>query len=463
MMKKTIIAILTILLLASVGFVLSGCGDDDRPPRGTVATVRFYMNDGSDDTFYIQHLQDYRRISSPGNPERDGFVFLGWASSRTGETLFDFEETRITSDTSLFAQWQAIHTLTFHTYDDNYFVHNVYDGERFFVSNVTNPMRDGYRFDMWSHNPQGSTPFNFNVDIRGNLNIHAVWTRAYTLSVLANHGDNALIRELTIFDGDVINPGTGPAPTRQGYSFDRWTTDRAGNNSIQGVRMSGDTNVYAQWIRAHTVTRRLNYVGSGAATEILVNDGTAIGTRITTPTRERYSFTHWSSDPSGNYVVDLNAPVTEDVVLYANWERERQLFTAAAPHFETGGSGTILSVTRPGSTVVGGQSYLNTTVWSVRPHLSGHHVFSLHNLGGNYDLFSGYIGRVDGTAQINNIVTIFGDGIRLTSFTVYALNMPRAFSVDVSGVTQLRIEVRPTNFHWNFPNTAVAMVNTYLQ
>ncbi|MCL2852029.1 MAG: stalk domain-containing protein [Defluviitaleaceae bacterium] len=67
-------------------------------------------------------------------------------------------------------------------------------------------------------------------------------------------------------------------------------------------------------------------------------------------------------------------------------------------------------------------------------------VHSLHNLGGQFNTVSGYIGRVDGWGEHNGTFNFFGDGRLIQSFELRATDLPRPISVNVAGVSQLRIE-----------------------
>ena len=66
--------------------------------------------------------------------------------------------------------------------------------------------------------------------------------------------------------------------------------------------------------------------------------------------------------------------------------------------------------------------------------------YSLHNLGGVYREVRGYIGRVDGTNKHGTTFNFYGDGRLLESFEIEADDFPKLISVNVAGVTQLKIE-----------------------
>lgn len=55
-----------------------------------------------------------------------------------------------------------------------------------------------------------------------------------------------------------------------------------------------------------------------------------------------------------------------------------------------------------------------------------------HNLGGQFSTLSGTIGRIDGSARHNGIITFIGDGRTLESFDIGADDLPREIAVNVA-------------------------------
>ena len=66
--------------------------------------------------------------------------------------------------------------------------------------------------------------------------------------------------------------------------------------------------------------------------------------------------------------------------------------------------------------------------------------YSLHNLNGRYTRISGLIGRVDGSSPVDTTVRFFGDGNLIRAFNLKANDLPLEFSLEITGVRQLRIE-----------------------
>ena len=67
--------------------------------------------------------------------------------------------------------------------------------------------------------------------------------------------------------------------------------------------------------------------------------------------------------------------------------------------------------------------------------------YTLHDLGGQFQVFSGYIGRIDMPGLFSTVTfNIVGDGVLLESLTIPP-TAPTYFSVPVDGVGQLRLEI----------------------
>ncbi len=113
---------LFLLAIASVTFVLAGCGVESPalPPTTTnttvntsntsTSTVTFVYNDGRDNLNISVNNGD--KVSKPANPTRENkedveYSFVGWYKDSSFTEEFDFENSQINSDTSVYAKWDA--------------------------------------------------------------------------------------------------------------------------------------------------------------------------------------------------------------------------------------------------------------------------------------------------------------------------------------------------------------------
>ena len=140
--------------------------------------------------------------------------------------------------------------------------------------------------------------------------------------------------------------------------------------------------------------------------------------------------------------VDFN-PGTNTIYLGNRFAGQRQPLNQAAPYFDktpTSGPRNANSIWHSDSATMGGMVFTNVLNFRSGYTLSGRTTFSLHNLNRQYRVFTGYIGRVDGSNMRDVTVNIIGDGRLLQSIDLRATDMPVPFSAFVEGVQQLRIE-----------------------
>jgi len=141
-------------------------------------------------------------------------------------------------------------------------------------------------------------------------------------------------------------------------------------------------------------------------------------------------------------------PAINTVILGDRFAGQTRPLTQAAPHFDTGVTGSWndrTSVVTRNSAAMGGIAYNDVIVFRSRDQtaLSGaNNLFTLHNLNGQFRMLTGYIGRVDGSGMLNGSVSFYGDGQLLQTVSLNATEMPSPISVFVEGINQLRVEFR---------------------
>lgn len=121
--------------------------------------------------------------------------------------------------------------------------------------------------------------------------------------------------------GKTVNPID--TPTRQGYLFNGWTTDKEGTTAYDFSAIKGNITVYAQWIEdnddAVSVTFHWNFDGSEKDIfyRIYVRKNSRV--KAITPTRDGYYFKNWytTSDFSSEY--KPMQKYQENTDLYARW------------------------------------------------------------------------------------------------------------------------------------------------
>jgi hypothetical protein len=93
------------------------------------------------------------------------------------------------------------------------------------------------------------------------------------------------------------------------------------------------------------------------------------------------------------------------------------------------------------SVQMGGFEYRDVVIYGVGPNANSR-CFSRHNLRGQYQFLTGYVGRIDGQAMSNATLNIIGDGNVLFTRELVAWSLPIPISISVQGINVLEIELR---------------------
>ena len=160
-----------------------------------------------------------------------------------------------------------------------------------------------------------------------------------------------------IFDGNggtsanticFYEDAVGPlwTPTRDGYNFLGWFTERSGGTQVTATtKMTTAANhtLYAHWKRAaagsgFTVTFNATGGSVSPATRT-VSSGAAVGT-LPTPTQTGYDFKGWWTAKSGGTQVTDATKVTANVTYYAHWQAKTFTVTFVATNGKLSGSKT---------------------------------------------------------------------------------------------------------------------------
>lgn len=279
--------------------------------------VIFDLNyEGSSLPTQVEIIQG-EKIIKPSDPVRPNYRFISWSTQANENYAFDFDNT-ITSQTNLYAIWEALYTLTFVFNMDSMNNEIVEYSENDSTVQITDPTQENYSFGGWFTNQDLNQVFTFGSKLDQNTTVYAKWVRThYLVTFDLNYEGSTPIVVKANAGTDVPTPQT---PTREGYVFGGWYTskiDQIDDNLYDFGPVTNDTTmIYASWIKEYTVTFYLNYQDSGDPSYQIVLFGNEANT--STPTREGYLFGGWYKDALGEIVYDFG-PVEADVVLYAKW------------------------------------------------------------------------------------------------------------------------------------------------
>ena len=181
----------------------------------------------------------------PADPTAEGYVFRGWYTTAACTTEFDFN-TPIAADTTLYAKWDEIYTVTFNVggHGTAPAPQKVENGGK--ATKPENPTAKGWRFDGWYTDEKCTARYDFDKAVTANTTLYAKWTQLFTLTFETNGGTK--IDSVEAPDGSLVYLGSYK-PTKSGYYFVGWYTDKnlTRASRVGYVRMDGNKTVYAKF------------------------------------------------------------------------------------------------------------------------------------------------------------------------------------------------------------------------
>ena len=160
--------------------------------------------------------------------------------------------------------------------------------------------------------------------------LYAKWVdKTYTVTVTFDaQGGTCSVYQKDYTAGEAY--GTLPTPTRTGYDFCGWYTDREGGTKItEGTDAATyrEYSLFAHWkIKKFTVTVNKNF-GTDKPESHDYEYGTTFSV-MAAPTREGYYFKGWKNSGDGKtYFPEDKIVITQDITLTALWDEMRVYIT----------------------------------------------------------------------------------------------------------------------------------------
>ncbi|WP_179090274.1 InlB B-repeat-containing protein [Paenibacillus sp. FSL H8-0548] len=257
------------------------------------------------------------KAAVPEVPTKEGYTFGGWFSDSSLAIPYGFTEA-VTGKLTLYAKW-TIKSFTV-SFDSN--------GGPIFNSQPVNyggtvtepdaPTREGYTFGGWYSDSSLTIGYSFTTPVTDNMTLYAKWTARYTVSFNSNGG--SAMADQTVNEG--ANAAAPSAPTKNGYVFSGWYSDRDLTIAYDFTTavVKGNITLYAKW----TIDKKNSYTvsfNSNGGTEVAgqtVEEG-AVASAPGAPIKEGHTFGGWYSDSKLANAYGFTAAVTGNITLYAKW------------------------------------------------------------------------------------------------------------------------------------------------
>ena len=332
-------------------------------PAPSTYTVRFVVNGGSpiDDVV----VDAGQKVNEPEAPHKDDMVFGGWYEDATFTTSFDFNNTPITADTTLYAKWNEIVPVVVHTifngeggsYTVDFYTVGVNAEQGPIAVPTTRSamyyVPEGNQMVLWAEANEG---YHFRgwytvreVDPNGDGNME--WEEVELLSSDTNYRfvptgtpyiapsferDEAIVHRVIfetncedhIDDVEVEHDGVVPEPRhpeREGFTFEGWYEDETLTTEYDfETRVQGDVTLYAKW-----TDNRVNYT---------VSDDN--GNQIQFKDEDEHEFAF--------FLLDLGKLDEEELSELTGGELTKEVYNEAEAalkeSLESKGKGTLISV-----------------------------------------------------------------------------------------------------------------------
>ncbi|MBQ4561397.1 MAG: InlB B-repeat-containing protein [Clostridia bacterium] len=268
-------------------------------------------------------------------PTRSGYTFLGWYSDKAcTKPIETIEAYSITANITVYAKWEVNPcAIRYYDMDSTVFTGTfakeaptVYDYSK--ATTLLNPTKTGYTFGGWYLSNGTKVTSLAKGKYTEDIDLYAKWTANSYKITYKDQNNKSFSGKLPTgypakhtYDVDT----TLPTPTKTGYTFLGWYTDKACTKAIEvigGQDITAAITVYAKW---EVNTYKIIYVDTYADDEGYVLPAGAptvytysAKTTLKNPTLAGYTFKGWYLN--GKKVTALAANTyTEDIVLTAKW------------------------------------------------------------------------------------------------------------------------------------------------
>lgn len=206
--------------------------------------------DGTEEyTKYFTKVEENGKLIRPTDPEKEGYVFVGWYTEPELINEYKFNST-VSADLKLYAKFEesaAVETQT---------VTFMKDAETLFDTSVVKkgntvgvpaePTNDGYSFAGWYTDVKCTTAYDFNLPVNTDITLYAKWLAKYTVSFDTDGGST--VESQTVVTGNKATKPTS-TPTKKGYNFVGWYTDNTYTTEFdfENTIITDNTTIYAKF------------------------------------------------------------------------------------------------------------------------------------------------------------------------------------------------------------------------
>ena len=173
------------------------------------------------------------KVVLPVNPTNRGYCFTGWYTQVIGGIEWDFATSKITQDTTLYAQWTAAYTVAFDATGGTLVPDTQYIVPNGTVVSPANPTRSGYTFNGWYNQISDGIEWDFATSkVTQDTTLYAQWS-TNNIDILDILYDNNKLQQNSLLDYQVLCAESGSSFT--------FTISVNSGNILSGNGISGNT------------------------------------------------------------------------------------------------------------------------------------------------------------------------------------------------------------------------------
>ncbi len=176
----------------------------------------------------------------------------------------------------------------------------------------------------WYTDPEAGVPFDFNTSVTNSITLYARFSNSYLIQFKDQTGK--VIDSKEIEQGQSIPETTAELTPPQGQYFSYWYVEGDSTQtpfSFETATASKDLVLVPKFASERTVL----FISEGTQVDpAYIQDGEKVS-KPSDPTREGWTFSHWSIEQNGSTPYNFDAPVTDSLVLYAVWTPEETEYT----------------------------------------------------------------------------------------------------------------------------------------
>ena len=281
-------------------------------------------------------------MKEPAAPTKEGYIFAGWYSDSACTKTFDFKNTKITSDTKIYAKFiseDEKFTVSFNSNGGSSVAsQTVNAGEK--VTKPTDPTKTNFIFAGWYCDSALSEAYDFNTLVLSNITLYAKWTaESGTFTVTFNSNGGSAVPAQTVKAGEkAVKPSN---PTKSGCTFSGWYSDSTLTTQYNfNSAVTANVTLYAKWTTSSggggggyvpPSTYSVTYNGNGNTTGTAPSDSKSYksGAEVTVLAADSAFvcdgkiLSGWNTKADGtgsSYQAGDVFTITKDTTLYAQWE-----------------------------------------------------------------------------------------------------------------------------------------------